>query len=172
MNSTDQTRIPRLRFRFVVASALIFSVWLVDSISFRMRCHEQFRQINQAYSSDLSLFVCRHDYHLFLTDHARSLIAFSDGNWVDSVELYSDPGAGGVLHYVRRDNEFIAVDMNGSHYQITKRGIKALGWKWREALPYGELKRVYSYGSSQYIDEAISHPPKLNDVYIYKDPGS
>ena len=169
MKSTNQNRIRRLRFRFVVVGALILSVWLVDSITFQMRCRAQFRQLYQDETAELSLFICRHDYHLFLTDHQRSLVAFQGDEWLDSVELDADAGAGGKLHYVKSKNEIHAIDMNGAHFKITERGIQALGWRWMSPLPQGELRRISSYGSSHYSDEVVLSPPKLEEVYIYKD---
>ncbi|MEE2903225.1 MAG: hypothetical protein VYC39_12905 [Myxococcota bacterium] len=169
MKSLNQNRIQRLRFRFVVAVALILSVWLVDSITFQMRCRAQFQHLCQDETAELSLFICRHDYHLFLTDHQRSLVAFQGDEWLDSVELYADAGTGGKLHYVKSKNEIRAIDMNGAHFRITERGIEALGWRWMSPLPQGELRRISSYGSSHYSDEELFSPPRLEEVYIYKD---
>jgi|GEM_PF-3730094 len=163
------TNLNRLRFRLVVVGALLVSVWLVDSMTFRMRCRAQFQQIRQDETTELSVFICRHDFHLFLTDHQRSLVAFQGDEWLDSVELYTDAGAGGRLHYVKRENEILAIDMNGAHFEISERGIRSLGWRWLSPLPQGELRRIDSHGSSHYNDKAVVTPPQLREVYLYKD---
>ena len=62
-------------------------------------------------------------------------MAFRGDEWLDSVELYADAGAGGKLHYVKSENEILAIDMNGVHFKITERGIEVLGWKWMSPLP-------------------------------------
>jgi len=118
----------------------------------------------------LGVFVCRHDYHLFLTDHERSLVAFSGEDFIGITKLYSDAGAGGALHYVVADAKITAIDMNGYHFSVTRNGIEPLGWLWMDPIPRGELRKIDTYGSSRYKDEAVTRPRPLDDVYWYKDP--
>jgi hypothetical protein len=54
-------------------------------------------------------------------------------------------------------------------YEITKNGIKKLGWKWYEPLPKGVVTRIAQNEKHEYITTKLGSV-ELSDVYVFKDP--
>jgi hypothetical protein len=166
-------RIPLVK-RCVVMFGCVIGLYtllsVADFLMFKSTCERQMEQFKPPSHGGLGVFVCRDGQHLFLTDHERSLVVFTDDDIIDSASLYPDAGGGGQIHYVLGDGQITVVDMNGTRFVVDKEGIKDREWTWMQALPTGETHRVKTYGMRRYKDTVIEGAVKLDAVYWYKDP--
>ena len=117
----------------------------------------------------ISIQIVKMNEHPTLPDHDRLLVAKINGKEIDKVMIDPDPGVGVPLHFIKNGNKITAIDCNGMWYEITKNGIKKLGWKWYEPLPNGVVMRIAQNEKHEYITTKLGSV-ELSDVYVFKDP--
>ncbi len=110
-------------------------------------------------SEDISIQIVKINEHPNLPDHGRLLIAKINGKEIDKVMIYPDPGVGVPLHFIKNGNKITAIDCNGIWYEITKNGIKKLGWKWYEPLLKGVVMNIAQNDKHEYITTKVTTHP-------------
>ena len=157
--------------RFLLIPVLLYVLfYFISSMWIKSTCQNQLTALKPTQYGKIGIFVCRSNRHLFLTDHTRYLVSFSNHQINDFVEIYPDTGGGGTLHYIIGNRLTYVIDMNGTSFEVTPLQIKLLGWRWMDPIPDGFIRQIDTYGTSRYVDKETTRPVDVNDVYIIKDP--
>ncbi|UKN03714.1 hypothetical protein K6119_09445 [Paracrocinitomix mangrovi] len=113
------------------------------------------------------------DKHPLLSDHGRILKTITtDGELIDEMEIYTDPGIGCKAYLFANGDDFTMIDCNGQWYAITKANgsIEKGDWNWMKEPP-GDCISVYTRTASIQYKSTACDTFSLEGIYKFKDPG-
>lgn len=115
-----------------------------------------------------SIYIKKVNLHPFLKDHDRRLLIKVNDSFIDSIDLYIDPGEGCNAYLSENSKVFILIDCNGDWFSIDKKTgkISYMGWKWKTDFTDTFVGVFKNYEEGIYYKIA----KKKSEIYKFKDP--